>query len=209
VKPLGRFPTFLLALAAASGLVVLLGYWVDLPVLMSVRDLLVRWAAILAGVAVVVGILNLLYVHWIKVSQPRAGGIYSLVLLIAFVLTFLVVAVDSPTGSWSLWIFRYIQLPVETSLLAILAVILVVAAARMLVRRLDSFSLLFLGIAILILVGTTYIPGFDIPVLRSLRLWVIQVPVVAGARGILLGIGLGVVATGVRILLGADRPYES
>jgi hypothetical protein len=208
VKPLRLFPTFLLVLAAASGLIVLLGYWVDLPVLISVRDLLVRWAAILAGVAVVVGILNLLYTHWIKVSQPRAGGIYSLVLLIAFVITFLVVAVDTPTGSWSLWIFRYVQLPVETSLLAILAVILVVAAARMLVRRLDSFSLLFLGIAILILVGTTYIPGFDIPVLRSLRLWVIQVPVVAGARGILLGIGLGVVATGVRILLGADRPYE-
>jgi hypothetical protein len=129
-------------------------------------------------------------------------------MLIAFVITFLVVAVDTPTGSWSLWIFRYIQLPVETSLLAILAVLLVVAVARLVVRRPDSFTLLFLGTAILLLVAATYLPGFDIPVVRSLRDWIVQVPVVAGARGLLLGIGLGVVATGLRILLGAERPYE-
>jgi len=30
---------------------------------------------------------------------------------------------------------------------------------------------------------------------------------VAGARGILLGVSLGVIATGVRILIGSDRPY--
>ena len=203
-----RFPIFLLILAVAGGVIVLLGYWVDLPALTAVRNVLLRWAATLTGVAVLVGILNLLYVHWLKVAQPREGGVYSLVMLIAFVITFLVVAVDTPTGSWSLWIFRYIQLPVETSLLAILAVLLVVAIARLVVRRPDSFTLLFLGTAILLMVAATYLPGFDIPVVRSLRDWIIQVPVVAGARGILLGIGLGVVATGLRILFGADRPYE-
>ena len=185
-----------------------MGYWVDLPALTAVRNVLLRWAATLTGVAVLLGILNLLTVHWLKIIQPREGGVYSLVMLIAFVITFLVVAVDTPTGSWSVWIFRYIQLPVETSLLAILAVLLVVAVARLVFRRPDSFTLLFLGTAILLLVAATYLPGFDIPVVRSLRDWIVEVPVVAGARGLLLGIGLGVVATGLRILLGADRPYE-
>jgi len=203
-----RFPIFLLILAVASGGIVLMGYWVDLPALAAVRSVLLRWAATLTGVAVLVGILNLLYVHWLKIVQPREGGVYSLAMLIAFVITFLVVAVDTPTGSWSVWIFRYIQLPVETSLLAILAVLLVVAVARLVVRRPDSFTLLFVGTAILLLVAATYLPGFDIPVVRSLRDWIVQVPVVAGARGLLLGIGLGVVATGLRILLGADRPYD-
>ena len=203
-----RFPIFLLILAVAGGGIVLMGYWVDLPALTAVRNVLLRWAATLTGVAVLLGILNLLTAHWLKIIQPREGGVYSLVMLIAFVVTFLVVAVDTPTGSWSVWIFRYIQLPVETSLLAILAVLLVVAVARLVVRRPDSFTLLFLGTAILLLVAATYLPGFDIPVVRSLRDWIVQVPVVAGARGLLLGIGLGVVATGLRILLGADRPYE-
>jgi hypothetical protein len=30
----------------------------------------------------------------------------------------------------------------------------------------------------------------------------------AGARGILLGVALGTVATGLRVLLGIDRPYS-
>ena len=202
------YPTFLLLFAIVSGLIVLAGYWIDIPAITALRSLLLRWAAALTGVAVLVGILNLLYMHWLKVAQPKAGGAYSLVLLIAFVITYLVVAVDTPTGSWSLWIFRYVQLPIETSLLALLSILLVVATARLVGRRLDAFTLLFLGTAILVLVGTTYVPGFDIPVVRSLRDWMLQVPVVAGARGILLGIGLGVVATGLRILFGADRPYE-
>jgi hypothetical protein len=29
----------------------------------------------------------------------------------------------------------------------------------------------------------------------------------AGARGLLIGVGLGTVATGLRILMGADRPF--
>lgn len=202
------FSVFLLVIAIASGLVVLLGYWINLPALATLRDLFVRWAATLAGIAVLVGILNLLYVHWLKVSQPKPGGAYSLALLIAFVLTFLVAIVDTPTGSWSLWIFRYIQLPVEASLLALLAITLLVAVFRMLHRRFDWFSLVYIGTAILILVGSTYLPEVNMPVLQSLRTWLLQVPAVAGARGILLGIGIGVVATGVRILTGSDRPYE-
>jgi len=39
------------------------------------------------------------------------------------------------------------------------------------------------------------------------RSWLAQVPAIAGARGLLLGVALGTVATGIRILIGVDRPY--
>jgi hypothetical protein len=202
------YSIILLALAIFSGALVLAGTFISQPLLTIIREYLLRWAATLAGVAVLVGILNLLRVHWIKITQPKSGGGYSLVLLIAFIVTLMVAAVDTPTGNWSLWIFRNVQLPVETSLLALLAILLVVAAARLLYRKPDRYSILFLGVAILLLAGSTYLPGFDIPVIRSLRDWILEVPVLAGARGLLLGIGLGVLLTGIRILLGADRPYE-
>ncbi len=41
----------------------------------------------------------------------------------------------------------------------------------------------------------------------DLRAWVLEVPGTAGARGILLGVALGAIATAFRILLGMDRPY--
>jgi hypothetical protein len=33
------------------------------------------------------------------------------------------------------------------------------------------------------------------------------VPTLAGVRGILLGVALGTIATGLRVLMGAERPY--
>jgi hypothetical protein len=47
----------------------------------------------------------------------------------------------------------------------------------------------------------------DVPQLNWLRSAIVQIPAVAGARGILLGVALGTVATGLRLLMGVDRPY--
>jgi hypothetical protein len=40
-----------------------------------------------------------------------------------------------------------------------------------------------------------------------LRAEVVQVLSVGGARALLLGVALGAVATGLRVLLAAERPY--
>jgi hypothetical protein len=44
--------------------------------------------------------------------------------------------------------------------------------------------------------------------LAELRSWIARVPAAAGARGLILGVALGIVATGLRVLAGVDRPYE-
>ena len=51
-------------IAIVSGVIVLLGYFIDLPGLRDIRLLLVDWAVILAAVALLVGVLNLVTVHW-------------------------------------------------------------------------------------------------------------------------------------------------
>jgi len=67
---------------------------------------------------------------------------------------------------------------------------------------------IFILTAFLILLGTAPLYGFgDIPLLNGLRRWIAQVPAMAGARGILIGVALGTIATGLRVLIGADRPY--
>jgi hypothetical protein len=52
--------------------------------------------------------------------------------------------------------------------------------------------------------------GIEVPFLHGemgLRSLLVQIPAVAGARGVLLGVALGAIATGLRILMGVDRPY--
>jgi hypothetical protein len=93
-------------------------------------------------------------------------------------------------------------------LLAVLAIVLVFAAARLLTRRPKWYTVLFLVIVLIVLLGS--VPLFflgEIAPLIALRDWLTHVPAVAGARGLLLGVALGTVATGLRILMGVDRPY--
>jgi hypothetical protein len=55
------------------------------------------------------------------------------------------------------------------------------------------------------------IPGWKSDDLRDFlyvsREWILTVGSLGGARGILLGVALGTIVVGVRLLLGIDRPY--
>lgn len=194
-------------IAIASGSIVLLGYFFP-GLLGGVQSILIGWAIILASFALLLGIFNLAIVHWKKIGSEGTGSIYSIVLLVSLVLTMIIVSISGPAGSFSLWIFNSIQVPVEISLLAVLAFVLVYAAARLLTRRPKWYTILFLVTVLLVLLGS--VPLFfvgEVGLLSTVSGWLAQVPAVAGARGLLLGVALGTVATGLRILIGIDRPY--
>lgn len=196
-------------IAMAAGILVLLGYLLP-DLLGGLRQYLVQLAVILATFAALLGILNLASVHWKRATGPKVGAsnLYSAVLLLSLLLTIILVSISGPGGFWSTWLLESVWIPVETSLIAVLAIVLLFAASRLLSRRLHWTSLLFLAAAVLVLIGITPLPFFgQISLLGSLRNWLATVPALAGARGLLLGIALGTIATGLRILMGVDRPY--
>jgi len=194
-------------IAVISGLFVLLGYFFP-GALGGIQSTLIGWAIILAAFALLLGIFNLAMVHWKKTGSEGSSRVYSIVLLVSLFVTILIVSISGPTGSWSMWVFNSFQVPVEVSLLAVLAVVLVYAAARLLARRPKWNTILFLVTVLIVLAGS--VPLFfigEITPLSIVRGWLAQVPAIAGARGLLLGVALGTVATGLRILIGIDRPY--
>jgi len=199
------------AVALAAGLFVLLGYFVQLKAIQDLRLTFLHWAVLLAGAALIVGLVNLVSVHWRKVGLLEEGWIYSAVLILALVITLGLGLFFGPDNAVALYIFSNFQLPVETSLMALLAVSLVVAGFRLVSRRRDLYTLIFLATALFVMVGTAPwpLPGlgtFEV-VVRDLRAWISQVWAAGGARGILLGVALGATATGLRVLLGTERPY--
>ena len=196
------------AIAIAIGILVLLGYFVAIPALTSLRATLVDWAVILAAVALFIGVFSLLSTHVDKIRKKQKGGFYSLILITSLLATLLLGLLLGPNHQAMHLLFNSIQLPVETSLMALLAVTLVYASIRLLRRRNNLLSALFLATALLILLGTAPLPWGEIPLLGDIiRPIIAQVPAAAGARGILLGVALGTLTTGLRILFGADRPY--
>jgi hypothetical protein len=194
-------------IAVISGVLVLLGYFFPGP-FGGIQSVLIGWAIILAAFALLLGIINLAMVHWKKTSGEGPGHVYSIVLLVSMLITIVVAGISGPTGALTLWIFNNFQVPVEAGLLALLAIILAYAGARLLSRRPKWNTILFLVTVLLVLLGAVplYFLG-EIGPLNAVYNWLTQVPAVAGARGLLLGVALGTVATGLRILMGSDRPY--
>ena len=205
-----RISSLWAAVAAAIGVFVLLGYFLNFEFIQNIRLLFMRWAALLAAAALLVGLANLVQVHWRKLSLTDEGWIYSAVLILALLATLILALLLGPDDDVALFIVENFQLPLEAGLMALLSVTLLVAGFRLAARRQDAFSVLFLATALLVLVGTgPVLGGAEGQVLRDLRAWIAQVWSAGGARGIALGVALGATTTGLRVLLGADRPYGS
>lgn len=194
--------------AIGFGLLVLLGYFIPAEILLDVRHVLVQWAVILAAVAVLVGVLNLLGVHWHKIRTRQKGMAYSFLLIVSLFASAVLgifVGTNNPTLEFFL---EAIIVPAEAALMALLAVTLIYASARLLRRRADIMTFIFLGVAVLILLAAAPLPFGKIPLLSDLLLpWLTQVFAAAGSRGILIGVALGALTTGLRVLFGIDRPY--
>jgi hypothetical protein len=185
--------------ALMFGWIILLSYVFPMEGLENLRTDILSWVVIASAAALLVGVINLLSVHLGKIRSGQGGGIHSLALVAAMILTFIFTLLQGPEGSIPQWLFTYIQIPVESSLMAVMAVTLTYASARLLTRRTNVFSAIFVITLLLTLLTINPIFGIQATITRVLAS--------AGARGILLGVGLGTIATGLRILIGSDRPY--
>ncbi len=202
------------AITIAVGLVVLSGYFI--PAAASLRFISLRVGMVLAAVALLVGVFNLLSVHFRKIADKDSKGGYSFILVVALLTTlgigiydmYKAYAFGNPNFEWTNWIFTYIQRPVETSLMAVMTVSLAYSATYLLRRKMNYLAIGFFFVVLLVLLGTISLSVISFPILEDIRSWIVHVPAVGGARGLLLGIALGTIATGLRIIMGSDRPYE-
>ncbi len=159
----------------------------------------VRLVAITIAVTIIIGIVNLVRVH---LGRLVKGTIYSLVLLLSFVGTLVWYVLRN--GDTSL--LEAVQVPIESSLAGLLFLSLVYGGARVVQVRPNRWSVLFVAVMVIVLLGT--LPLATINPIRQVSEWLMTVPVSGGARGILLGIALATVVTGIRVLVGQDRSYR-
>jgi hypothetical protein len=193
------------AFAIASGFIVLSGYFFPQQ-LGSLRLLLLDWGVMIAGMAVLVGIFNLAAVQMEKFRAGQKGGAYGILLVLSLLLTFFMGMFLGTDHPYMLLTMDAIIVPVEASLMAILAVTLIYASIRLLRRRVDVMSVVFLITAVIFLILIMPTPFGALPGARAM-LDFLGMFSGGGARGLLIGIALGTLLTGLRVLFGADRPY--
>ena len=192
------------AIAIGVGVIVLLDFFFTQPLLDAIGFAFRDWTIILTAFAVLLGLANLIQVHLLRIikrNEPNTG--YSVLVLVTASIVFLVGLFFGLPSAPMNWIFDNMYLPLQGAFFALVAFFLATAAYRALrARNLETTWMLVA--ALIVLLGQAPL----VNVMTQVREWVLNVPSTAGARGILLGVALGTIATGLRLIAGLDRPYS-
>ena len=122
-----------IAITIGVGLVVLASFFVRNTFLRALQSTFLDWAMILAAIALVLGVLNVLGTHLRKVWRRSEGWLYSIVLMAAAVAVLVLGVTGNPPGVAAPsvdWIFRNVQAPVQATLFALLAFFVLSGASR-------------------------------------------------------------------------------
>lgn len=179
---------------------------------------LLNWSRIVGAFALVLGIHSLLRTHVEKIRRQRRDWPYSAVAIGSFVLMVVVgIGFGHERGTGFDWIFRHIQVPLDATMFSLLAFFIASAAFRTFRARSVEATLLLVA-AIVVMLGR--VPGALMVVFQETAAaqwlhatmpdvseWIMNVPTVAGKRGIIFGVALGAIATALRVILGIERSH--
>lgn len=180
----------------------------------GIATVFIQIAVLTIAMSIIVGIFNLLGVNTVRMFRtireyPNSrvmAAINSAIIIVTFIATLILYIIDQNGDSRrSMILLEDVQVPIEAALSGLLFFALVYGAFRMLRDRTSYSRILFIVTVLVVLLGA--LPFTTMERLTMFTDWILLVPVQAGASGILLGIALATVVTGLRILIGQDRTY--
>lgn len=193
-----------LIVGVLSGLVVLAAMFF-VPQGGGILGAVLNWVIVVAGVALLVAIASLVVTHLRFITAGKKGFLLSLVLVISFLATLvfgLLRGVEDPI--FLKWVGAIIR-PIETALLGLVALIMMSAAMKIFRERGWSALTVSFGVSavIFLVLGLGFLQNLNIPALNETIRFVEGLPMI-GARGLLIGIGIGLLMMAFRVLFGME-----
>lgn len=195
-----------LVITFIAGVVIASNYYVNNTVLNSANTYLNSWATLVFNFVGVMASLKLLMRHAQHVIERRRYWVHSL-LLVCVMAVFLSIGIiyGNLTGAY-VSIQTYISSPIGATLTGLR--IFAMVQAVYLTFKLKSFDSVIITVmgTIMILTNAGVVTTY-IPFLASYCNWMLNVPILAVQRVIILTMGTAIVTQGVRIIMGSERAY--
>ncbi|HNX00279.1 MAG TPA: hypothetical protein PLE74_09630 [Candidatus Cloacimonadota bacterium] len=166
-----------------------------------------NWSYSMAPFGMLLGVISLVMMHSVKISRKLPKWQFSFVTLGGLLITSIAGFVwGIQPGTPFMWIFENMQMPMSSTMFSLLAFYIASAAYKAFRARSPEATVLLVS-AIVVMLAQVPIGIMISKHLPDVSQWILNVPNLAAKRGILLGVGLGSVATSLKILLGIERSY--
>jgi len=198
--------TIAIAVCVGFGVLVFTLTFVTHPFGKALYSRLLDFWQIIFACGIVVGATVFVFARAKEMARKERIGDNALLLAGAIGMPALALVGGLGPGSPFHWTFANIQAPLQSTVFALLAFFLTSAAFRgFRARNLASVTLLIT--ALIVILGRIPSVELAIPDSADFINWIREIPSTAGRRAILIGIGLGSVATSLRVIFGLDRAY--
>lgn len=209
-----------LALVFIFGVFMIFQYFVPHESSEWIYEFLLDWIYIIGIFALALGIWSLIRVSVAKIKARKADWGYPVITLAGLFLMILFGFTGYRDGSLGFHFmtaeglsnpmfrnfFDYIMIPIQSTMFALLAFFIASAAYRAFRARNILASLLLVAALIVMLRFNPYLGPIG-TIIADTASWLLNVPNLAAKRAIIIGIGLGMVATALKIILGIERGY--
>lgn len=205
-----------LLLTAVIGLFMILSFFVPHHLVSVPADFLQQCAVIVVAFGYVLGGANALRVNLDSIAKRQPDWAYKIVLVASLLLTVGVGLRDGrhwqDDGTTSMFLYNQVYSPMQSTMFALLAFYIASAAFRAFRIRTVEAGLLAAA-ALIVMLGRVpigdWLSGWLPEPMRlgAMQEWIMNVPQNAAKRAILMGAAMGVMATGLRVILGIERSY--
>ena len=205
-----------LFLTAVFGLFMIVSFFVPHHLMSVPGNYLQQCAVIVVAFGYVLGGANALRVNLEGIARRQPDWPYKLVLVATLVTTVVIGIAEGrrwqSAGTVSMFLYNQLYSPMQATMFALLAFFIASAAFRAFrVRTLEAGLLAAAAIIVMlgrVPVGDALTGWLPEPIrMSAVQDWIMNVPQNAAKRAILMGAAMGVMATGLRVVLGIERSY--
>jgi len=210
-----------IVITTLTALLMIFATYFKVPQAKSASTTVQTWMLVMVNFAVVVGFLMVIRMHKKRIDKRQPGdkswlfSVWLIIVLIAYALLGIYgvesTRTSAPTNDWSFnWVYTNAVVALDSAMYSLLAFFIASASFRAFKARTKEAAVLLVSGAVTMLYNApagSSIFGPLAPNFNDFSEWILNVPNMAGFRGILIGAAVGAISLGIRVLTGRERGY--
>ena len=199
-----------IVLAFCAGMLIIMDYYIQQPTLNKVAADWLVFITILVNFALIIGFVSVSRIH-IRNIRRRTTGWYNSVATLIALFAMLLIGWPLSEGkftahpTYTYW-FNNLYVPLDSTIFSLLAFYIASAAYRAFRARTTEATILLIS-AVIVMLGRAPIGPAVWGEFTPITSWIMGIPNTAGMRGIIIGVALGTLSMGIRVLTGRERGY--